>query len=483
MKRKIILSVFLLLATMIQAQTARQFTISLNDDEEANVVCFLAQNPTGKAIVGIPGGGYSVLSNSHEGTLASGWLNQQGISYFVVNYRLPKGDRTRPISDVEKTFRMVRDSAEVWNINPNDIGIMGFSAGGHLASVISTLSDFDVRPNFTILFYPVISMDVPKSHKWSCINFLGEEGHKDPNLIKKYSTNNAVQRHLTPPAVIVTASDDGLVNPVTNGLEYYKAMHDAGNECSLFIYPTGNHGFGFGQWFKYHDQLLNDLGNWLKNRQTPKKDAIKVACIGNSITDGYGIDFAPANGYPAQLQRALGNDYWVKNFGVSGRTMLNKGDMPYMNEMAWKDALAFKPDIVIIKLGTNDSKPYNWQHSAEFKQDLQQMITTLRPDLAQPVKKKGKKKTVIDNKNPQIFLCTPIPAVKSTWEINDSVIANGVIPIQQEVAKEFNLQIIDLHTLFGTDSKLYVDDGIHPNRDGAKKMTEIIAEAIKQSKQ
>ena len=126
MKRKIIFSVFLLLATMIQAQTARQFTISLNDDEEANVVCFLAQNPTGKAIVGIPGGGYSVLSNSHEGTLASGWLNQQGISYFVVNYRLPKGDRTRPISDVEKTFRMVHDSAEVWNINPNDIGIMGF---------------------------------------------------------------------------------------------------------------------------------------------------------------------------------------------------------------------------------------------------------------------------------------------------------------------------------------------------------------------
>ena len=108
-------------------------------------------------------------------------------------------------------------------------------------------------------------MDVPKSHKWSCINFLGEEGHKDPALIQKYSTNNAVQSKVTPPAVIVTASDDSLVNPVTNGLEYYKAMHDAGNECALYIYPTGNHGFGFGHWFKYHDQLLNDLSTWLKN--------------------------------------------------------------------------------------------------------------------------------------------------------------------------------------------------------------------------
>ena len=265
MKRKLVMYALLLVAAIMQAQTARQFTINLTDDGAANMVCFLADNPTGRAIVGIPGGGYSMLSNTHEGTQAHGWLNQQGISYFVVNYRLPKGDRTIPIGDVEKGIRIIRDSAAVWNINPNDVGIMGFSAGGHLASVISTLSDFDVRPNFTILFYPVISMDVPKSHKWSCINFLGEEGHKDPALIQKYSTNNAVQSKVTPPAVIVTASDDPLVNPVTNGLEYYKAMHNAGNECSMFIYPTGSHGFGFGPWFKYHDQLLNDLGTWLKN--------------------------------------------------------------------------------------------------------------------------------------------------------------------------------------------------------------------------
>ena len=481
MKRKLTTMAVLLATMVMQAQTARQFTINLTDDGQANMVCFLADHPTGRAIVGVSGGGYSMLSNTHEGTQAHGWLNQQGISYFVVNYRLPKGDRTIPIGDVEKGIRTIRDSAVVWNINPNDLGIMGFSAGGHLASVISTLSDFDVRPNFTILFYPVISMDVPKSHKWSCINFLGEEGHKDRNLINKYSTNNAVRRHLTPPAVIITASDDGLVNPVTNGLEYYKAMHNAGNECSMFIYPTGNHGFGFGPWFKYHDQMLNDLGNWLKNLQTPKEDAIKVACIGNSITDGYGIDFAPANGYPAQLQKLLGNDYWVKNFGVSSRTMLNKGDYPYMNEMAWKDALAFKPDIVIIKLGTNDSKPENWQYNAEFKQDLQQMITTLRPYLLKPAKKgKKNKKQVVKNEGPQIFLCTPIPAFKSTWNINDSIITNNIIPIQQQVAQEYNLQIIDLHSLFGDGKDTILDDGIHPNAKGAQKMAKIIADAIKQ---
>ena len=138
MTRKLFFFVLMLAACVVQAQTARKFTINLTDDEKAQMVCFLPESPSGKAIVGVPGGGYSVLSNTHEGTQASGWLNSQGIAYFVVNYRLPNGDRTLPMGDVEHGIRIVRDSAAVWNINPRDVGIMGFSAGGHLASVIST---------------------------------------------------------------------------------------------------------------------------------------------------------------------------------------------------------------------------------------------------------------------------------------------------------------------------------------------------------
>ena len=475
MKTRLMMTMLSLLAMTMQAQTAKTFTLDLTDDGKAQMVCFLPEKPSGKAIVGVPGGGYSVLSNTHEGTLAADWMNKQGIAYFVVNYRLPNGDRTIPTGDVRKGIRIVRDSADVWGINPHDVGIMGFSAGGHLSSVVSTLSDFDERPDFTILFYPVISMDERLSHKWSCINFLGEEGHKDPQLVKQFSTQNAVRRHLTPPAIILTASDDRLVPPVTNAVAYYTAMRNAGHECAMYIYPTGDHGFGFGPWFKYHDQMLTDLGNWLNARQTPKPGAIKVACIGNSITDGHGIEMAPAYGYPAELQKILGQDYWVKNFGVSARTMLNKGDYPYMNELAWKDAQAFRPDIVIIKLGTNDSKPQNWQYSNEFKQDLQQMITALRPDLAQPIKKKGKKKAATQTVGPKIYLCTPIPAFKTTWNINDSVIVNGIIPIQQEVAREYGLPVIDLHTLFANDGDKMLSDGIHPDGKGARRMAEIIA--------
>ena len=127
----------LMLVAGTKAQTARQFTLNLTNDGKAQMVCFLPQTPSGKAIVGVPGGGYSVLSNTHEGTLAADWMNQQGIAYFVVNYRLPDGDRTKPISDVENGIRIVRGSAKVWGINPHDVGIMGFSAGGHLSSVMS----------------------------------------------------------------------------------------------------------------------------------------------------------------------------------------------------------------------------------------------------------------------------------------------------------------------------------------------------------
>ena len=477
--KKFLFFILSMLFVTSQAQTARKFTIDLTDDGKVQMVCFLPEKPSGKAIVGVPGGGYSMLSNTHEGYLASEWLNKRGISYFVVNYRLPHGDRTLPMGDVQKGIRIVRDSAAVWNIHPRDVGIMGFSAGGHLASVISTHSDYEVRPDFTILFYPVISMDEKVTHKYSCLNFLGKEGQKDKELVRRFSTQNAVKRHLTPPALIISANDDRLVPFVTNGLAYYTAMRKAGNECTMHVYPTGDHGFGFGHWFKYHDQLLADLGVWLDNLQTPAPDAIRVACIGNSITDGSGIDMASMHGYPASLQQLLGKEYWVKNFGVSGRTMLNKGDRPYMKEMAWRDALAFRPDVVVIKLGTNDSKPQNWQHSAEFKQDLVQMLTELCPELGQLPKNKKKRAKALAEVKTKIFLCTPIPAFKSTWNINDSVIVNGVIPIQQEVAKEYGLQVIDLHTLFGNDSNMMVADGIHPNEKGARRMAEIIADALK----
>jgi acetyl esterase/lipase len=451
-------------ALSLQAQTLKTFKVNITPDGQANMVAYLPENPSGRAVVDCPGGGYTHLATQHEGHDWATYFNKQGIAFFVLTYRMPGGDRSIPMDDAQNAIRMVRDSAAAWHINPEDVGIMGFSAGGHLASTVSTHSEYDCRPNFSILFYPVISMNERESHKGSCQNFLGKEGQKNEQLVKLFSNQNAVVRHLTPPAIIITANDDGVVPPVTNAIAYYSAMRRMGNDCALYVYPTGGHGFGFRSTWAYHDQMLNDLTTWLNLHKAPKRDAVRVACIGNSITDGHGIDMSGMRGYPSQLQRLLGENYVVKNYGRSARTMLQKGDNPYMKERAWRDALAFKPNVVVIKLGTNDSKPENWKYGKEFEQDLRTMLSELKKV-----------------SNPRILLCTPVPAYKPSWNINDSVIVNQIIPNQQEVAKAYNLEVIDLHTLFANDGDKVLTDGIHPNEKGARRMAEIIAEAIKKN--
>ena len=463
MKKVVISSVLMLCALSALAQsTARKFVLQNSADGQSELTCYLPQNPTGRAVVDCPGGGYSHLAMDHEGHQWAEYFNKQGIAFFVLKYRMPKGDRNIPLSDAYQAMRTVRDSAAVWHINKEDVGIMGFSAGGHLASSVSTHAEYDARPNFSILFYPVISMDERITHQGSCINFLGEERKTNPQLVKEWSNDKAVRRHLTPRAIILMSSDDEVVPPVTNGVAYYSAMRNEGNECTMHVYPTCGHGWGFSPGIPFHEQMLNDLTSWLNHFQGPKEDAVRVACIGNSITDGHGIGMAPVKGYPAVLQKKLGEGYLVKNFGVSARTMMNKGDLPYMNELAWRDAKAFNPNIVVIKLGTNDSKTHNWVHGAdEYRQSMQAMIDTLK---ALPSK-------------PKIYLCSPIPAFKDSWTINDSVIVNGEMPIIKKLAKKNKCQFIDLHTSY-TYGDMMLNDGIHPNAKGAEKMADIIFDAI-----
>ena len=253
------------LVLAVQGQTLRQIKVNITPDGKSNMVGYLPAEPTGRAIVDCPGGGYVGLSMQNEGHQWAEWFNRQGIAYFVLTYRMPKGDRTIPVGDAQQAIRTVRDSAAVWGINPLDVGIMGFSAGGHLASTVSTHSEFDCRPNFSILFYPVISMNEREGHRGSSQNFLGAEGLKNERLVKQYSNQNAVVSHLTPPAIILTANDDRVVPPVTNGIAYYSAMCLAGIKCALHVYPSGGHGFGFRSTFKYHDQMLYDLTTWLQH--------------------------------------------------------------------------------------------------------------------------------------------------------------------------------------------------------------------------
>jgi Lysophospholipase L1 and related esterases len=155
------------------------------------------------------------------------------------------------------------------------------------------------------------------------------------------------------------------------------------------------------------------------------QEAVRVACVGNSITYGAGLQKRFQNSYPGVLQQMLGKGYDVRNYGISARTLLNKGDYPYMKENAYKEALAFLPNIVTIKLGTNDSKPHNWIYGKEFKNDLQELVLSFKNLPSKP----------------KIYLCLPVPPTKVQWGINDSTIVESIIPIIKSVAKNTKLRL------------------------------------------
>lgn len=181
----------------------------------------------------------------------------------------------------------------------------------------------------------------------------------------------------------------------------------------------------------------------------------KIACVGNSITYGYGLKNPQQDAYPAVLQRMLGETYEVRNFGLSARTLLRKGDRPYFKESLFRQALQFAPDIVIIKLGTNDSKPDNWKHGDEFKQDLNDLIDSFYRY----------------SPHATVYLCRPIPVRAATWGITDEVISNEIYPIIHAVATERGIQEIDLYKVL-SDKKDLLTDNVHPNAEGAKLLAE-----------
>lgn len=236
---------------------------SEDHSDTARVRVFLpnAKEATGRAVVICPGGGYQHLAMEHEGYDWATFFNQEGIAVIVLKYRMPHGNPKVPVSDAEEAIRLVRRNSGNWHINPNDVGIMGSSAGGHLASTIATHAEKDAKPNFQILFYPVITMMPDITHGGSHNNLLGKEPKK--NLEREYSSDLQVSR-VTPRAWIALSDDDHGVLPA-NGVNYYLELYRHDVPASLHVYPKGGHGWGFRSSFLYHIEMLLDLKSWLKS--------------------------------------------------------------------------------------------------------------------------------------------------------------------------------------------------------------------------
>ena len=233
-----------------------------------------AAKATGCGVVVCPGGGYNVLAAGHEGKQIAEMFNSVGIAAFVLKYRLPP-DYMHPIplQDAQRAVRLVRASADIWLVRPARIGIIGFSAGGHLASTAATLFDsgkpqssdmvdrISCRPDFAVLGYPVISFARDYCHAGSRTNLLGEP--LPPDLVELLASDHRVTKD-TPPTFLFHSADDSAVDP-RNSIDFFLACKQNGVPVSLHIFPTGGHGFGLGTLSSNEAQWPKLLHKWLEN--------------------------------------------------------------------------------------------------------------------------------------------------------------------------------------------------------------------------
>lgn len=218
---------------------------------------FPAGERVGKTVLLLPGGGYRHIGMEYEGYAFVDWYNRQGIDVAILQYRMPYGHPEVPLSDVHQSMRLLRS-----RFPGAKVGVHGFSAGGHLASMAATHhTDSVTRPDFQILFYPVIAVSGPSAHAGSSERLLG--AHPPQPMVDLYNNHLQVNRS-TPPAFIAHSADDSIV-PVANSVDYFTALQSCGVPASLHIYPTGDHGWCYNLQFVYNPQWKSELEQWLSN--------------------------------------------------------------------------------------------------------------------------------------------------------------------------------------------------------------------------
>lgn len=337
-----------------------------------------AATSNGTSVIICPGGGYTHLAIKKEGYMVARWLNTLGITAFVLKYRMPS-DKTMvdksigPLQDVQEAIRMVRSNSEKWNLDGNKIGVMGFSAGGHLASTLSTHYndpvyvpgvEYSARPDFSILVYPVISMEEGITHQGSKKSLLGEAPSRV--LIDKYSNATQVSGD-TPPTFLVHATDDTAV-PVENSIEYYKALKMHKVPAEMHVYEKGGHGFGLGvsgtnihwprdlkQWFLANDYIQSDSVYLFSYFKGNGEDGLHLAYS----EDGY--KWQPLKNDASFLTPRVGKDklmrdpciikggdglyhmVWTVSWTDKGIGYASSGDLVHWSEQQFIPVMAHEP--------------------------------------------------------------------------------------------------------------------------------------------
>lgn len=265
MKKRIFISIAFISIAFSPKMNAQNYqTIKLWPDslEEAEMYVYLPETKadTVPAVLICPGGGYQGLAMGYEGHDMAKWYIENGFAAIVLKYTMPKGRYELPLRDAEKAISMIRAHATEWKINPNQVGVIGSSAGGHLAASLSTLAAGENRPDFAILYYPVISFEDGVTHGGSKNNLLGIEAN-NPGLVTHYSLEQQVDDK-TPPTLLLLSDDDKAVLP-ENSIRYYRALKAHNIPAAMYIFPVGGHGWGFKEAYSYQNEARNLIRKWL----------------------------------------------------------------------------------------------------------------------------------------------------------------------------------------------------------------------------
>ena len=475
------------------------------------------EKANGAAVVVCPGGGYSMLAMDHEGQQVAEWLNSFGVAAFVLRYR--HGDHARhpaPLQDAQRAIRLVRAKAGEWGVDGERVGILGFSAGGHLASSAGTLFDeglegaADVadrhssRPDFMVLVYPVISMTRPFTHQGSKRNLLGEAPSR--KMERRLSTERQVTKETPPTFLVHTTTDEGV--PPENSIAFYEALRDEGVPAEMHIFAEGKHGFGLAPedpalsmwpelceaWMRregFLDRKTAEPGQTsvadsaTTSGRTPVSDSAsasqpsaaseadsteRVVFFGDSITEagvkpgGYVRLIADSlhARYPDQDIEAIGA-------GISGNRV------PDLLARVGPDVLDKDPTAVVVYIGINDVWHWELYNRGTPKEDFESGLRTLADTL--------------QSAGADVVLCTPsVIGERADGSNPQDAMLEAYAQISRRVAEEKNLAVCDLRAQFvehlkqhnpeGRSEGVLTTDGVHLNERGNRFVAEAILEAL-----
>lgn len=459
---------------------------------------------TGTAVIVCPGGGYSILAAGHEGAEVATELNKIGVAVFVLKYRIPM-DATMPnkeigpLQDAQQAIKTVRSRATEWNIDPEKIGIMGFSAGGHLAAsasvhynkvLIENETSISLRPDFSILIYPVISFQDSLTHMGSRNNLLGKNVSQQK---KDYYSNELQVTDKTPTTFLVHATDDDVVK-VDNSVKYYEALVQHHVPVEMHLYEKGGHGFGMKKHNNTTDTWMDRLEDWMKQKNLLTQSAkaqeneAQMKLSKKKNEDLWYNDWANLGKYAADNKNLLpaktgenrvvfmGNsitEFWKIRDSVffDGKPYVNRGisgqTTPQMLVRFREDVIDLQPKLVVILAGINDIAENNGPIALEnVFGNIVSMAALAKAN------------------NIKVVLSSVLPTNHFPWrpalEPADKVIAlNAMI---KAYAIKNNIVYVDYFSMMVDEKKglkaTLTEDGVHPTNAGYKIMDPMVEQAI-----